>query len=63
MAGLVKKLIRYGNSLALIIDKPVLDLLKIDVDMPLEISTPDGQNLKISPVRTQPKPPKRSREK
>jgi len=47
---MIKKLTKYGNSLAVVIDRAVLDLLKIDVDTPLEIST-DGQVLVISPVR------------
>ena len=47
---MIKKLTRHGNSLALVIDKPVLDLLKIDAQTPLEIST-DGDLLIISPVR------------
>ena len=46
---MIKKLTKHGNSLALIIDRPVLDLLKIEVDTPLEIST-DGQVLIITPV-------------
>ena len=47
---MVKKLTKHGNSLALVIDRAVLDLLKIDTDTPLEIST-DGQVLVVSPVR------------
>jgi len=47
---MIKKLSKHGNSLAVVIDRPVLDLLKIDVDTPLDIST-DGQVLVISPVR------------
>ena len=47
---MIKKLSKHGNSLAVVIDRPILDLLKIDVDTPLEIST-DGQVLVISPVR------------
>jgi antitoxin component of MazEF toxin-antitoxin module len=47
---MVKKLTKHGNSLALVIDRAILDLLKIDTDTPLEIST-DGQVLVISPVR------------
>ena len=46
---MLKKLISHGNSAALIIDKPILDLLKVDMDTPLEITT-DGKNLIISPV-------------
>ena len=47
---MLKKLTRHGNSLALVIDKAVLELLKIDDQTPLEIST-DGTLLLISPVR------------
>ncbi len=47
---MIKKLARHGNSLALVIDRGVLDLLHIDADTPLEIST-DGQVLIVSPVR------------
>lgn len=46
---MVKKLTKHGNSLALVIDRPVLDLLKIDADTPLEITT-DGARLIISPA-------------
>ena len=45
-----KKLTKHGNSLALVIDKGVLELLNIDEQTPLEIST-DGTLLLISPVR------------
>jgi antitoxin component of MazEF toxin-antitoxin module len=44
---MVKKLIQHGNSAALILDKPILDLLNFEMDTPLEIST-DGKNLIIS---------------
>jgi antitoxin MazE len=47
---MLKKLTRHGNSLALVIDKGVLDILNIDAGTPLEIST-DGTLLLISPVR------------
>jgi antitoxin MazE len=47
---MIKTLTRHGNSMALVIDKPVLELLKIDADTPLEIST-DGNALVIEPVR------------
>ena len=47
---MIKRLTDHGNSLALVIDRPVLELLKIDGDTPLEVST-DGQVLIISPVR------------
>jgi len=47
---MVKKLSKHGNSLALVIGRPILDLLAIDEEMPLQIST-DGESLVISPVR------------
>jgi antitoxin MazE len=46
---MIKKLTKHGNSWALVIDKPVLDLLKIAPETPLEIST-DGQTLIVTPV-------------
>lgn len=49
---MVKKLVRHGNSLALILDKPVLDLLKINEETPLEVSTLDGQSLQVRPLDT-----------
>jgi antitoxin component of MazEF toxin-antitoxin module len=42
-------LIRHGNSAALIIDKPILELLNVDLDTPLEVTT-DGKSLIISPA-------------
>lgn len=46
-----KNLIKHGNSHALIIDKAVLELLKIDPEKtPLELST-DGNVIIITPVR------------
>jgi antitoxin component of MazEF toxin-antitoxin module len=47
---MIKKMVAHGNSAALIIDKPILEILKIDIDTPLEVST-DGKNLIISPVQ------------
>lgn len=57
---MIKKLVRHGNSLALVIDKPILALLKIDANTPLEITT-DGQALTVAPTsrideRTDPPP-------
>jgi len=46
---MVKTLTRHGNSLALVLDKPILELLNIDGDTPLHIAT-DGRSLVISPV-------------
>ena len=47
---MLKKLTRHGNSLALVLDKGVIELLNIDSETPLEIST-DGSLLLITPVR------------
>ena len=46
---MIKKMVTHGNSAALIIDKPILQLLKIDETTPLELTT-DGKNLIISPI-------------
>lgn len=48
--ALVKTLARHGNSLALVLDKGVLDLLDIDAETPLQITT-DGTTLIVAPVR------------
>ena len=47
---MVKTLTKHGNSYAMVIDKPILELLKITPETPLEITT-DGQTLILSPVR------------
>jgi len=47
---MIKRLAKHGNSLALVIDRAVLELLKINKETPLEIST-DGQSLVITPLR------------
>jgi len=47
---MVKHLTPHGNSAALVIDKPVLELLHITMKTPLELVT-DGKSLIISPVR------------
>ena len=46
-----KTLCKHGNSYALVIDKPILDLLKVAPETPFEVVT-DGQSLLLSPVRT-----------
>jgi antitoxin component of MazEF toxin-antitoxin module len=46
-----KTLTRTGNSLALVLDKPILEATGIDADTPLEVST-DGDVIVISPVRS-----------
>jgi antitoxin component of MazEF toxin-antitoxin module len=46
---MVKKLTRHGNSLALVIDRPILGPLRIDPETPLDVST-DGKRLVIEPA-------------
>lgn len=46
---MTKNLVAIGNSLGIIIEKPILDLLKIERDTPLEIKT-DGERLIIEPA-------------
>ena len=46
---MVKKLTKHGNSLALVIDRPILELLKIDSETPLDLTT-DGHRLIIAPA-------------
>ncbi len=46
---MVKHLTAHGNSTALIIDKAILDILRINIKTPLELST-DGKSLIVSPV-------------
>jgi antitoxin component of MazEF toxin-antitoxin module len=47
---MVKKLTKHGNSLALVIDRPILDLLNIDTETPLDITT-DGHRLIVAPAQ------------
>ena len=45
---MIKKLIQHGNSAALVIDKPIMEMLNITNETTFEIST-DGKNLILSP--------------
>ena len=47
---MTKTLIKHGNSLALVIDKPILDLLRVTPETPFEIIS-DGRSLVLTPVR------------
>ena len=47
---MVKRLTKTGNSLALVLDRPLLEAANIDADTDLEIST-DGDVIVISPLR------------
>ena len=48
---MTKRLIQHGNSAALILDKPIPDLLNVTMNTPPEIST-DGKHIVISPVKS-----------
>lgn len=47
---MVKRLTRTGNSLAIVLDRPLLEATRIDADTPLEVST-NGDVIVISPLR------------
>jgi antitoxin MazE len=48
---MVKTLTKTGNSLALILDRAILEATGIDSDTKLEVST-DGDVILISPIRS-----------
>ena len=47
---MIKKLSKHGNSLALVIDKPILELLGIDEDTELEVRTNGRGVLHRAPI-------------
>jgi len=47
---MTKSLVKHGNSYALVIDKPVLELIRATPETQFEIVT-DGQALVLTPVR------------
>ncbi len=47
---MIKNLTKHGNSYALVIDKPILELLRATPETPFEIVT-DGRSLVLSPLR------------
>lgn len=46
---MVKTLTRLGNSSALVVDKPIMELMEIDNDTPLKI-TVEGRRLIVEPA-------------
>lgn len=48
---IVKKLVKHGNSWALVIDRPILELLSIDPEDYVQIVT-DGSTLIVSPAES-----------
>lgn len=47
---MIKTLTKHGNSYALIIEKPILELLRVSPETSFEIIT-DGRCLVLTPVR------------
>jgi len=52
---MIKKLSKYGNSMALLIEKPILELLNITENTKIRIST-DGTRIIIEPIHESEKP-------
>ncbi len=48
---MIKTLTKHGNSYAMVIDKPILELLHTTPDTPFEIMS-DGRSLVLTPVRS-----------
>lgn len=47
---MIKTLTKHGNSLALVIEKPILELLGANAETLFDVTT-DGQVLVLSPVK------------
>jgi antitoxin component of MazEF toxin-antitoxin module len=47
---MTKTLVKHGNSYALVIDKPILEMLRVTPETPLELTT-NGDTLMVCPVR------------
>ena len=47
---MIKKLTKHGNSYAMVIDKPILELLKATPETPFDIIS-DGRSLVLTPIR------------
>jgi len=48
----IKRLIQHGNSVALVIDKPIMEMLNITNETSFELTT-DGKNIILSPQSDQ----------
>lgn len=46
---MIKNLVKHGNSWAVVIDRPILDLLKIAPESQVELTT-DGKSIRIAPI-------------
>ncbi len=49
--AIIKKLTKLGNSSALVIDRPIMELLNMSIDVPVEISIgADGKSLIVRAI-------------
>lgn len=48
---MIKTLQRHGNSQALVLDKPILEMIGVSEDTPLQLSV-SGGSLIVTPVHT-----------
>ena len=48
---MIKHLTKHGNSYALVIDKPILELIRATPETPFEVIS-DGKSLVLTPVRS-----------
>ncbi len=48
---MIKSLTKHGNSVALVIERPILELLGANINTLFEITT-DGKSLVLTPVET-----------
>lgn len=47
---MTKTLAKHGNSFAVVIDRPIMELLGMDPDEPVDITT-DGRSLIVTPAK------------
>lgn len=47
---MIKKLTKTGNSMAIVLDRPILEATGIEADTPVEVST-DGDVIVVTPHR------------
>jgi len=47
---MIKQLTKHGNSMTMVIEKPILELIGADADTPFEVTT-DGQALILTPLK------------
>ena len=48
---MIKNLTKHGNSYALVIDRAIMELINLNPELPIEITT-NGKSLTIAPATT-----------